>query len=302
VTFIDTPGFDDSYRDDAEILTLIVVWLQRFSYGRDKLLNGVIYLHRITDNKLAGAGVRTLGVLKRMCGTTNYQNIAIVTTMWDLLPNVGQGETRERALKQGADDYFWSNMIAKGAKTFRHYDIYETAMEVVKQFLPKTPVVLDIQEQLSTNGGIVARTAAGKFILDHLELQSQLHAKHLSDLRSQAVPNTEKLAVKSERDMKKIGEDIKYLQKSVDKLVEEAKALAASAEEASEASEASEAAKMAASTEEASETEEAAKIVSAEEASEAEVAAKTGKHKKRSGFLGRLLSNFTLTERKGKPD
>src|SRR5947208_2149946 len=84
VTLIDTPGFDDSSRFDGEILNLIASYL-RHSYNRNELLSGVIYLHRITDNRIGNTGRRTMAVLQRMCGADNFQNIALVTTMWDKL-------------------------------------------------------------------------------------------------------------------------------------------------------------------------------------------------------------------------
>jgi GTPase SAR1 family protein len=195
ITFIDTPGTDECSRDDSEIIRLLGAWL-KMSDCRNGLLNGIIFLHRITDRRFGGSSFRTLHNLKRICGTINFQNFALVTTMWDLLPTEEEGEMRERKLKQGTADG-WSYMITNGAQTFRHYGKRDTAMEVVKLYLPKNPVLLDLQELLSKNDGIVEGTAAGKFITDYLKLQSQPHTKHLSDLGGQAALNAKRLPKKA---------------------------------------------------------------------------------------------------------
>jgi len=59
VLLIDTPGFDDSERSDTEILTEISKLLAA-QYKLGVNLKGVIYLHRITDNRYQGSSVRTL--------------------------------------------------------------------------------------------------------------------------------------------------------------------------------------------------------------------------------------------------
>jgi hypothetical protein len=58
VYLIDTPGFDDTNRSDTEVLKEIARWLVA-SYKGKILLNGIIYLHRITDIRMQGRPGRT---------------------------------------------------------------------------------------------------------------------------------------------------------------------------------------------------------------------------------------------------
>jgi hypothetical protein len=110
VTLIDTPGFDEEGKDDAQILTLISVWL-RHAHTNKQLLSGVIYLHRIMDPRMTGASVRCLTLMKKMCGTKTYENIALATTMWDLVdPKLA--EQRERELRGN----WWSHIINGGGE------------------------------------------------------------------------------------------------------------------------------------------------------------------------------------------
>ncbi|KAH8714048.1 P-loop containing nucleoside triphosphate hydrolase protein, partial [Phaeosphaeriaceae sp. PMI808] len=168
VTLIDTPGFDDSTRFDGEILNLIASYLKH-SFNRNELLSGVIYLHRITDNRIGGSGKRTMTVLQRMCGPDNFQNIALVTTMWDKLVDQKEGEKNEKELETTGE--FWGQMISRKAMVSRHYGKKETAFKIVKQIIPKPTVSLTMQAELSLERANVVGTAAGKVIADYLQEQ-----------------------------------------------------------------------------------------------------------------------------------
>jgi hypothetical protein len=141
VTFIDTPGFDNTVKDGAEILALISLSLRR-AHSENKLLSGVIYLHRITDMKITGASVRRLA-LKKMCDTERYENIALATTMWDTVTEDIR-EQREKELKEK----YWEHILSGGGNTYRHDSKETSAEKIVMKFLPYQSVVLGIQEEI----------------------------------------------------------------------------------------------------------------------------------------------------------
>ncbi|KAF2193836.1 hypothetical protein K469DRAFT_712676 [Zopfia rhizophila CBS 207.26] len=211
VTLIDTPGFDDSSRSDGEILNLIATYL-RHSYNRNELLSGVIYLHRITDNRIGHTGRRTMTVLQRMCGADNFQNIALVTTMWDKLVDPKDGERHEKELETKGE--FWAHMISKKAKVSRHYGKKETALKIVKQIIPKPPVPLTIQAELSLESANVAGTAAGKVITGYLLEQK----KHIQE-------NHEfiRLPIAPEKMTERIDQDISYMKIPIEDLLAQAR-------------------------------------------------------------------------------
>lgn len=232
VTFIDTPGFDDSKRDDGEILTLIGTWLKS-AHNKNELLSGVIYLHSITDTRMALSGVRSLDTLKKMCGTENYGNIALVTTMWDTV-NKKTGEQRERELTKTVE--YWQTMIDDGATVFRHDGQKQTAIDIVKNLLPKKPIVLDIQTEMSSNEGIIGKTTAGSYIKEFLESrQAEYEARHkkyeaqILDLRDIITGlTTDRENTKKENEamqvyMQRVADDLKLLMTRVDELVKRAK-------------------------------------------------------------------------------
>ena len=70
VWLIDTPGFDDTYRSDAEVLKDVAFWLAA-AYTKHTQLAGILYLHRITEPKFQGSAKRNLRMFQQLCGTKN---------------------------------------------------------------------------------------------------------------------------------------------------------------------------------------------------------------------------------------
>ena len=71
---IDTPGFDDTFKPDIEVLKTAATWLSE-AYQKDLLLTGIIYLHRITDPKMGGTARKDLMMFKKLCGEDSFSNV-----------------------------------------------------------------------------------------------------------------------------------------------------------------------------------------------------------------------------------
>ena len=82
VYLVDTPGFDDSTRSDTDVLRNIVHWLGAMRERRIKL-SGIIYLHRITDNRMGGLAWRNLRMLHNLVGADKMSNVLLVSTRWE---------------------------------------------------------------------------------------------------------------------------------------------------------------------------------------------------------------------------
>lgn len=104
VHLIDTPGFDDTNRGDADVLKDIATWLSA-TYKEKTLLSGVLYLHRIIDPRMAGSAKRNLLMFMQLCGPRCFENIVLTTTMWSQVP-ADIGEARERELVET----FWGHV------------------------------------------------------------------------------------------------------------------------------------------------------------------------------------------------
>ena len=162
MVLIDSPGFDDTTRTDIDILKIIGVHLQQGSQ-KNKLLSGIIYMRRITDNRMQGSALNNLRILRKLCGVDNYGHIVLVTSQWDVVVPA-DGENRE---KQLCED-FWADMRGKGAKVERHFNNRESAIKILREFVPQKPFELEFQKQFIAMGGNVAQTDVGKEILQIL--------------------------------------------------------------------------------------------------------------------------------------
>lgn len=163
IRFIDTPGFDDTDRSEVEILRIIKDFLEN-QYKAGTLLQGIIYLQRISDVRMGGVSARTLRVFRKLCGSDSLKNTVIVTNMWSKeVPE--EEENRERQLRN--DEKFFKPFMDDHATMIRHDNTIESANKIVRQICTNIPSALAIQRETveqrktlpSTSAGITLRSA-----------------------------------------------------------------------------------------------------------------------------------------------
>ncbi|KAK0742638.1 P-loop containing nucleoside triphosphate hydrolase protein [Schizothecium vesticola] len=108
VVLIDTPGFNDTTRTDTSILSEIAGWL-----AEDVKLAGIVYLHRIQDNRVSGSAAKNIDLFRELCGTESLGSVVLATTMWDALP-LEKAAAREAELKGKKE--FWGGWWRAGAR------------------------------------------------------------------------------------------------------------------------------------------------------------------------------------------
>ncbi|KIM76259.1 hypothetical protein PILCRDRAFT_826443 [Piloderma croceum F 1598] len=125
VVFVDTPGFDDTFKSDTEILTIVAEWLVGAKKGKVYVAT-ILYLHRISDIRMSGSAMKNLRLFQSICGPNAMLNVAIVTTMWS---KVGRkdGIDREEELRQEV----WHDMVGDGCGIARFDDTPESAWRIV---------------------------------------------------------------------------------------------------------------------------------------------------------------------------
>ena len=79
ITLVDTPGFDDTYISDVDVLCKLSRWLEE-TYIKGFLLSGLLHLHRITDVRMGGSAMRNLRMFRRLCGPDALTKALLVTT------------------------------------------------------------------------------------------------------------------------------------------------------------------------------------------------------------------------------
>ncbi|KAM0232475.1 hypothetical protein ACHAP5_010728 [Fusarium lateritium] len=185
VHLVDTPGFDDTNRKDSDILRDISAWLSK-SYTEKILLNGILYLHRISDPRMQGSGKMSINLLIRLCGRNALKNVVLVTTMWEKV-EIEVGERRENELE--STEEFWGYMKRHGSQTRRHYNNEESARSVLSIFIPESPdiqpetVALAIQKELADDHKTLDQTGAGKLLDGTWAREKQALQRELEEVR-----------------------------------------------------------------------------------------------------------------------
>ncbi|KAF8441315.1 P-loop containing nucleoside triphosphate hydrolase protein, partial [Boletus edulis BED1] len=185
LVLVDTPGFDDTYRQDAEILRVVADWLiRKYPDGTTLKISGIIYLHRITDNRMSGSVYKNLQMFGRLCGHGPLRRTRLVTTMWD--------NAKDRVAAQNREDQltgeFWRQLIDEGAITRRFYNSSSSAWGIVDDLLcmGTDGDELLLQEELVEHQKRLNETEAGKILYTRLQRLLAEQRKMLNELSEAA--------------------------------------------------------------------------------------------------------------------
>lgn len=144
IVLVDTPGFDDTHKKDADVLKLLANWFD-VTYRSGTKLSGIIYLHRITDDRMRGSSMRSMRMFRQLCGESFYRNLLLGTTCWSLIPeDVG----KQREMELMTDENFWKGLIGKGAQFVRIPDDGFVAKELIYDLAGLEPMALQIQHEI----------------------------------------------------------------------------------------------------------------------------------------------------------
>jgi hypothetical protein len=180
VAIVDTPGFDDTFRSDGEILHEITSFLIT-QYELGIKLRGIIYLHRITDVRMQGSALRYFEMFRRLCGDHAFDNVALVTTMWGLLKDESLGLEREKELIE----QYWDPMIDLGSYVTPFDGTKEAAEGIIALLAGKPDVVLKIQRELADEGKSTEQTSAGAYVSAKVDARLVESTKRFEDITEQ---------------------------------------------------------------------------------------------------------------------
>ncbi|KAH6880664.1 P-loop containing nucleoside triphosphate hydrolase protein [Thelonectria olida] len=175
VYLVDTPGFDDTNRKDTDILKEIASWMTQ-TYQQKIRLRGILYLHRISDNRMGGCAQKNLIMFKKLCGADGIKSVVFLTTFWEKVDEA-VGDSREQTLKDTPQ--FWQFFVERGAGVQRHLNNTDSALLAVSQFVPgwaeKPPeeVNLAIQTEMVDSGKNLDQTSAGQQLQDDFQKERE---------------------------------------------------------------------------------------------------------------------------------
>jgi exonuclease VII small subunit len=148
-------------------------------YEKDIKLAGIIYLHRITDNRMGGTPHRNLHMFEELCGDQAVKNVVLVTTMWD------RGKTDPKIFNQREKElfnYYWKTMINYGASTARFDNSAASVWNIIDPILKQHETeVLLLQEELVDLKRALNETQAGRALYSELQ---RLLAERRDTIRS----------------------------------------------------------------------------------------------------------------------
>lgn len=217
VYLVDTPGFDDTEMSDTDVLLTFVDWLG-LQYKNDLKLSGLIYLHRITDNRMTGTATRNLSMMRQLCGDENMKNVLLVTTRWEMMEYERCVEVEtEYLLGPGG---FWHGMVSQGAGHARYNGTLDAGRQIIDRIVVQSPVFLRIQQELS-EGKDVKDTAAGQALISELEKQALKRERELAQIKEDMLKASENVERNAEllEEQRRVAEDLmKKMQQDQDSM------------------------------------------------------------------------------------
>jgi len=132
------------------------------------LLDGILYLHRITDNRMAGTPLRNLEVFEKICGPQAFTRVLMMTTMWDDLDSAEMGELREEELKT----HYWYPMISQGSEAIRYLNNVDSAWKILDRFLDTSKErlkAIQLQKETVKQQKALSKTDAGQELYNKLD-------------------------------------------------------------------------------------------------------------------------------------
>jgi len=180
VVFVDTPGFDDTHISDTDILKMVANWLKS-TYEKEILLSGLLYFHRISDNRMAGTPLKNLRMFEELCGKNAFHNVILTTTMWDEVDEE-TGRDREEELTSR----YWRSMLDRKSTTNRFMGTRESALQLIEPLIDaaneKSSLLL--QQEMVDLRNKLPETSAGARLFSETELLVKERQEILERLRN----------------------------------------------------------------------------------------------------------------------
>lgn len=132
------------------------------SYKEKIPLTAILYLHRISDDRVAGSTYTNLQVFANMCGQSAMPRVCLVTTMWSET-HTDKATRREQELKET----FWKDMIAAGCNVKRFENSYQSAWQIVGKMPPDQETII-LSHEVYDDKKMLNETAAGVKLAEEL--------------------------------------------------------------------------------------------------------------------------------------
>ncbi|KAH7129193.1 hypothetical protein EDB81DRAFT_950889 [Dactylonectria macrodidyma] len=136
-------------------------------YRQGMKLAGILYLHRISDNRVTGAMMRNFKLLENICGAEAAARVFLVTTMWNLVETerLSYREAAMRETRLSCTMEFWGKLCEQGSQVRRWQGDEASASSIIREllFINEKDGFLKqrLQRELVNEGKDLSETAAG---------------------------------------------------------------------------------------------------------------------------------------------
>jgi hypothetical protein len=198
-TLVDTPGFDDSSRNHLDILGSIAHYI--YSTTRQPIA-GIVYVHAINEQKMAGKHVLNLKILKEFSGKSFYSNVALVSTMWDNIREDAIASCKAREHQLIDEQRFWGEMVSRGSLAVRFKGNQASGLEILKRLSQNTSdhthrpcFIRELDD-----GKTFEETSAGRIIEDDRKRREQRRMEEIEEERTEIEAERVALETQSKKD------------------------------------------------------------------------------------------------------
>ena len=150
-----------------------------FRSKKNSTISGLLYFHRISDNRMAGTPLKNLRIFDDLSKKHGFQNVVITTTMWDEVDE-DIGAAREEELKSK----YWEPILGH-SMTRRFLHTRQSAFLVLEGFIDTAnrDFSLLIQEELSCMREHIGDNTVGLVLLSKVESSVKEQDEVLKRLR-----------------------------------------------------------------------------------------------------------------------
>ncbi|KAK4208098.1 hypothetical protein QBC37DRAFT_82397 [Rhypophila decipiens] len=196
VTLIDSPGFNDTNRNDLDILQSIADFLTTTTTKTTGNIAGIILTHPITQNRMTGSARLNLAALKALCGEPFYPRVVVLTTMWNTIPSSAADDRRQQMMRDEctrreaqimASPALWGDLVAGGARVMRFDGTPESTACVLEHFMAMAggdeggSSRLSLVNELGT-GISLEETSAGRVLVEEKKRREKAHEEEMQRL------------------------------------------------------------------------------------------------------------------------
>lgn len=238
IMLLDTPGFDDSGRENLELLNEIISILYLLVLQKNEFrIHGIIFLHDISEVRFSGSQRKTLSILRALCGEECMGNVIVGTTRWS--PEKPAKFKKEEEREKNFLAEYWRG-IYRTRRWIIENDNY-VPLQIVNDLLAKPSVILLAQKEMLKPPHAVGDTTVGKLVIPEAVLEMEQLRREFTEreetlkkemaknsdeaevLRKKLAGIAEELEANTERDKKKLEQLQKDFDEKAKELVEKDK-------------------------------------------------------------------------------